>query len=288
MQKSLDLNKLKQAHAQGKLLKKQLQFPLWASIKYDGHYTEIHVKNREATFITSGGHTYTNHEPTIFPDAHPGVYIAERIARRGKLGDRRYCSLVGTRGSQVAIDHSYKVHDYITHGDFQQGRSLSDQERRYKNLRHNLNYSEQIIKQRYIMDEVELELYLREVTDMGYEGIMLKQPDWKWEDTTSRKVGLAKYKRRPTADLLVVGVEDGDGKYLGLIGALVCIDFQGREVSVGSGMSDEDRARPESYFYGKVVEVFYEQIMNTYIQPTFGSEYEGVLIRTDKTKEDID
>ena len=288
MNKALDYNKLKQAHAKGKLLKKQLTFPLMASIKFDGHYSTVIKREGKVRFISSGGHEYTNNQPTVFDDAMPGVYLCERIATDGKLGDRRRCSLVGTRGRQVALNHTYKIHDYLTPGGYEKGKSLSSFDRRYQNLLGNMNYSHAVVRNQWVHNEEELEAYLKEVTDQGYEGIMLKQPDWVWKRTTSRTPPLTKYKRRPTADLLVVGYEEGEGKYEGMIGALICIDFKGREVSVGSGMSDWDREQDESYFYGKVVEVFYEQIMNTYIQPTFGSEYEGVLIRTDKTKEDID
>jgi ATP-dependent DNA ligase len=97
-----------------------------------------------------------------------------------------------------------------------------------------------------------------------------------------------KWKRRPSVDLVVTATVTGVGKYLNLIGSLVMEDSEGRTVSVGSGMSDEDREKPSSYWIGKVVEVYYEQIIHTYIQPTFGSNTLGVTIREDKTIKDID
>ena len=73
-----------------------------------------------------------------------------------------------------------------------------------------------------------------------------------------------------------------------MVGSLVLQESTGRLVSVGSGMSDEDRNKPSSYFVGKVVEIEYEQIADTYIQPTFGSDTVGVTLRLDKTEEEID
>ena len=67
-----------------------------------------------------------------------------------------------------------------------------------------------------------------------------------------------------------------------MIGALVLEDSQGRRVSVGSGLTDGDRNEHYNAFEGKVVEIEYEQIIDTYIQPTF------IRVRYDKTKEEID
>ena len=49
-----------------------------------------------------------------------------------------------------------------------------------------------------------------------------------------------------------------------------------------SGLCDFSRGRDSSVFVGSVVEIEYEQILDTYIQPTF------ICIREDKTAEDID
>ena len=279
MNKALDLTKLRASHKAGKLLKKNLRFPLLASLKYDGNYTTIYVRDGKPEFVTSGGHTYTNNIKTIFDGAPGGVYIAERIATDGKLGDRKRCSLQGPRNFQTAYNHSYKVHDYMSHDEHGHGITQLGYEDRLKVLDSLLN--KDVVRSIIVTDEEQLDQYLDQVVALGWEGLMLKQSDWIWRNTKSRTVDMVKYKKRPTADLLVVDVEPGEGKYVGLIGALVCVDQMGRRVSVGSGLSDFERSRPEEYFIGKVVEVEYEQIMDTYIQPTFQ------MIRTDKNKEDI-
>lgn len=288
LNKALDLNKLFIEQQKGKLLNKHIKFPMYAGIKYDGNYVTVIVDHRgDPIFTTSGGHVYDNDAPTIFDDAPIGVYIAERIGTDGKLGDRRTCSLRGPRGQQTAYGHSYKVHDVLSLEGYDRGLSKSSYMHRRDTL-ESIFDKEYIVEDELVNSQEDLDLLLHKVVKAGYEGLMLKSPDWIWKSTKSRTVNLVKYKKRPTVDLLVIGATEGTKKYTGMIGSLRLRDSMGRVVDVGSGISDEQRHLDPSYFIGKVVEVFYEQIMDTYIQPTFGDEYEGVLIRHDKTEKDID
>ena len=232
---------------------------------------------------------YTNNYETIFHHANTpvGVYFAERIGRTGELGDRTSCALRGTRGSQVAHGHKYVVFDTVSLDDYDRGRTAVPYFERRETVRQ--IFPHHWATNKAINTREELEELLTRVTRKHWEGLMCMRPEWYWKDTKSRTIDLFKYKKRPTVDLLCIGVEEGINKYTGMIGALVCRDKKGRIVSVGSGMEDWERQEDPSYFIGKVVEVFYEHIgVNTYQQPTFGTEYDGVLIREDKTAEDID
>ncbi len=292
--KALDINKLFQEHAKGKLLKKQLEFPMYSPIKYDGNYIVAIVDRSKPTFHTSGGleYTHTDEAGDFFAQLPDAVYLAERIYGKGLLGDRNKCNLKGPKHAQTSTGHSYKVFDIIPIPEYYDGIARLSYESRVNRLTNLLDelelYDNLAGKGKYIMDQQELDDYLNLVVKGGYEGVMCVQPNWKWADTKSRKVTMCKYKKRPTVDLLVIDALEGTGKYEGLIGSLRLIDSEGKVVDVGSGMSDEDRHQDHDYFIGKVVEVFYEQIVETYIQPTFGSEYEGVLIRHDKTEYGID
>lgn len=112
----------------------------------------------------------------------------------------------------------------------------------------------------------------------GWEGLMCVEPSSHY---TYGKRGnhIVKLKYRKTADLLCIGIEAGEGKYLGMIGSLVLKDSIGRTVKVGSGLDDIDRDKRVMYI-GKIIEIEYEQILDTYIQPTF------VRIRYDKQLSD--
>ncbi len=285
--KALDYNKLLNDQAKGKLLKKHIEFPLYAGIKYDGNYTVVikEVQGLTPIFITSGGHIYDNDTPTIFelPTIPSGmVYFAERIGLTGQLGDRVNCSLKGPRGKQTAQGHKYKVHDMVSIIEYEAGLSIQPYRIRRLNVRETFDSTQSWARDTPIHTMAELKIYLGEVVNRRFEGLMLKQPSWYWKDTKSRTVAMAKYKTRPTVDLYCFDVEEGKGKYVGMIGALGLIDSMGREVWVGSGLSDEERNSHPDYFVGEVIEVEYEQIIDTYIQPTY------IQRREDKTKEDID
>jgi DNA ligase-1 len=76
----------------------------------------------------------------------------------------------------------------------------------------------------------------------GYEGIMLKDPLAGYE--CKRSVAWLKLKPFIEVSLAVVAVEEGTGKNIGKLGALVCEgvdDGKAIRVNVGSGLTDEDR-----------------------------------------------
>jgi DNA ligase-1 len=95
--------------------------------------------------------------------------------------------------------------------------------------------------------------------DGGYEGIMIKDPDAGYE--CKRSVAWLKLKPFIEVSLTVTAVEEGTGRNVGKLGALVCEgvdDEKSIRVNVGSGFSDANRddywtAREE--VVGKVVEV---------------------------------
>ena len=76
----------------------------------------------------------------------------------------------------------------------------------------------------------------------GYEGIMLKDPEAPYE--CKRSVAWLKLKPFIEVSLAVVAVEEGTGKNVGKLGALVCEgvdDGKAIRVNVGSGLTDEQR-----------------------------------------------
>ena len=76
----------------------------------------------------------------------------------------------------------------------------------------------------------------------GYEGIMLKDPEAPYE--CKRSVAWLKLKPFIEVSLTVVATEEGTGKNVGKMGALVCEgvdDGKAIRVNVGSGFTDEQR-----------------------------------------------
>ena len=83
----------------------------------------------------------------------------------------------------------------------------------------------------------------------GYEGIMIKNMDAPYE--CKRSDFWMKWKPTITVDLSIVGFEEGTGRNLGRLGAIICegIDNERQiRVNVGSGFSDSQR---DSYYQSR-------------------------------------
>ena len=93
----------------------------------------------------------------------------------------------------------------------------------------------------------------------GYEGIMLKDPQAPYE--CKRSAAWLKLKPFIEVSLSVVAVEEGTGKNIGRLGAVVCEgvdDGKAIKVNVGSGFTDSDRDSfwdSRDKLLGNVVEV---------------------------------
>jgi DNA ligase-1 len=93
----------------------------------------------------------------------------------------------------------------------------------------------------------------------GYEGIMIKDPEAPYE--CKRSVAWLKLKPFIEVSLEVKSLEEGTGRNIGRLGALVCEgvdDGKSIKVNVGSGFSDRDRDtfwNSNSKVIGQIVEV---------------------------------
>jgi hypothetical protein len=91
----------------------------------------------------------------------------------------------------------------------------------------------------------------------GQEGTILKSKTNIWEDKRSKEQ--IKFKGELECDLVVVDWEEGTGKNVGRLGALVCESSDGLiQVNVGSGYSDEQRKEfTKQAVIGKILTVKY-------------------------------
>lgn len=115
----------------------------------------------------------------------------------------------------------------------------------------------------YIVNDFEqiTEIY-DNVRARGEEGLILKRLDGRYHPR--RNVDWMKMKGQVEEDVIITGAEEGDGKYVGMLGALI-IDFKGVSVNVGSGFSDEERRsiwadHQNTNLVGRVVEVWFHEV----------------------------
>ena len=101
----------------------------------------------------------------------------------------------------------------------------------------------------------------------GYEGIILKDGNGAWEDKRAKHQ--IKFKGELECDLKIVAIEEGTGKYAGMLGAIVCESFDGKiKVNVGSGFNDAHRKNLGKEILDKIVAIKY----NSRIKNKLGEE----------------
>jgi hypothetical protein len=108
----------------------------------------------------------------------------------------------------------------------------------------------------------------QEYLSLGLEGIILKDGSGIWEDKRAKHQ--IKFKGELECDLKIVAIEEGTGKYAGMLGAIVCESADGVvKVNVGSGFNDAHRKNlKEKDLVGKIVAVKY----NARIKNKLGDE----------------
>ena len=169
-----------------------------------------------------------------------------------------------------AQDAVLNVFDILSLKDFESGKSKRTQtERSAKLLAWKDLWSEEtpnihVVGQVLVdLDTAEGQKRYREINAQaiagGYEGIMLKDPEAGYE--CKRSVAWLKLKPFIEVSLEVTDVEEGTGKNVGRLGALVCSgvdDGKTITVNVGSGFSDDMRDSvwsDRSSVIGQIVEV---------------------------------
>lgn len=107
--------------------------------------------------------------------------------------------------------------------------------------------------------EVQFKTFNKEAIEAGYEGIMIKVPDAKYE--CKRSTSWLKVKPFIEVSLTVTAVEEGTGKNEGRLGALICEgEDDGKRilVNVGSGFTDDQRSEywmDKETMVGQIVEI---------------------------------
>ncbi|WP_116807433.1 DNA ligase [Steroidobacter cummioxidans] len=98
------------------------------------------------------------------------------------------------------------------------------------------------VTQSRVTDEVELHHLLESVAAAGGEGLMLHREDSLYR--AERSDDLLKLKPSQDAEARVIAHLPGQGKYLGMLGALLVRTANGTEFRIGTGFTDEQRRYP--------------------------------------------
>ncbi len=141
-----------------------------------------------------------------------------------------------------------------------------------------------------ITDDIE---YIYEVLDIvinnGEEGLILNTLNGVY-GFGKRSKDILKVKKMHTIDIKCLRIEEGEGKYKGKVGKIIC-NYKGYELGVGSGFNDEER----EYYFNNPDEIIGHIIEVQYFEESKNSNGELSLrfpifkfVRNDKDEESYD
>jgi DNA ligase-1 len=157
------------------------------------------------------------------------------------------------KSSAKANDAVLNLFDALPLNEFETGESATTQEKRSEWLKTWFEANESVLPNVTVVAQETVDLdtdagqtRYKEINALaikgGYEGIMLKDPTVGYK--CKRSVAWLKLKPFIEVSLTVVAVEEGTGKNVGRLGALVCEgtdDGKDVVVNVGSGFTDDNR-----------------------------------------------
>ena len=235
--------------------------------------TVVDFESRTVTQYTRNGKELVNfpHIVKVFEDNLDN--IARSMVFDGEVVSKSFSDLmtqVHRKSDVQAQDARLVVFDALPLVEFKRGESAMGQRRRSAFLRENFSkiFSDsgciEIIGQRefdldVFTDEIEFRDYNRQMVEAGYEGILIKDPNGKWQG--KRSTAWLKQKPFIEVSLEITDVEEGTGRNVGRLGAVVCRgtdDGRAIVVNVGSGFTDSNRREfwdARDTLPGQIVEV---------------------------------
>ena len=103
------------------------------------------------------------------------------------------------------------------------------------------NHYIEIIPQKVCRDSQQLKETLEAVDTKGAEGLVVRNPDALYID--KRTSSALKVKSFDDDECVITGYTKGEGKFEGIVGALLC-QWHDKTLKIGSGLSEEERKNP--------------------------------------------
>lgn len=275
--------------------KKAPQFPLMYSEKLDGVFcfalcdtTSVHIFSRTGEEYLSLEHL----KPELYDISMAlctDVIIFEGYAKGVPQPTiSGWCRDTKNQHYEVAA----YIHDSLSPDEFWGSCEVRPYEERYQALddlegwQHNYCHT-YLVPQYYAYTWSDIDKAADKVWKVGGEGLVVRDPTSGYYPG-KRNETMLKIKQGISYDLKVLSLQEGTGKYKGMVGALVCQFRDGKTVTVGTGLTNDQRKRWWSDF-------FYDEIVGKIVQIDAMTEStKGVLreprfkgIRHDKTEGDF-
>ena len=223
--------------------------------KLDGVRVITIINNGVVTMYSRNGKQFINFghiekelENLLGKDSHKGGIVLD-----GEMVSSSFQALmkqVHRKDNVEATDARYALFDILPLDEFQRGVGIFGCHARHKQLFETIPESSDNI---FVVEKIECDLdtaegqkvfsdYNKMAIDKGFEGIMIKDVDALYE--CKRSHFMLKAKPFIEVSLEIVDTEEGTGRNVGKLGALICEgkdDGKFIRVNVGSGLSDEQR-----------------------------------------------
>jgi ATP-dependent DNA ligase len=249
----------------------KMTYPAYVQLKLDGMRFNAIVKNNKVDFRSRNGKSIDllgnlEQEFLTMASGQAVVFDGELIVRErsGTIMNRQKGNGIlnkavkGTISDKEANMVEAVIWDIIPLEHFKLGESNLSYESRFEILQ-NLEMPERVslIENIEVASEDEAHHLFEEYFSKGEEGIILKDITKGWED--KRVKHQVKFKGELECDLLCVDWQEGTGKNVGKLGALVLESSDKLvKVNVGSGFTDEQRDKyTMNNTVGKIVAVKY-------------------------------
>ena len=246
----------------------KIKFPAYVQLKMDGMRFNAIVKDGKCEFRSRNGKEINllgnlEYEFIKLANGQNLVFDGELLVMEdGKIANRQTGNGILNKANKGTISEAEAklvhatVWDLIPYNDFIKGKSNTFYMTRFALL------SDMSLPNKIHLVESQLVSNLDKARELfnaylaqGQEGIILKDLDGIWE--SKRVKSQVKFKSELDCDLKIVGVEEGEGKYAGMLGAIICESADGKlRVSVGSGFTDYQRSTLTDLI-GKVAAVKY-------------------------------
>ena len=280
----------------------RLTWPAMVQLKMDGMRFNAIVQSGKCEFKTRNGRTIDllgelESEFIRLAAGEDVVFDGELTVHdsTGAIMDRKTGNGILNKAVKgtIKLDEAQLVHatlwDVISLADFKAGQSNRVYDFRFNWLKNQIYSSKiHVVEYSMVQNLEEARAKFMEYFSAGFEGIILKDTTAIWENKRSKS--LIKFKGELECDLKVVGWEEGTGKNVGKLGALVCESADGIiKVNVGSGFNDEDRGSIKAEnVIGKIVAVKYNARIKNKSEGATESLFLPIFleIREDKTQAD--
>ncbi|HCB45058.1 MAG TPA: hypothetical protein DEP37_01380 [Algoriphagus sp.] len=258
----------------------KFSFPAYSQVKEDGMRCSIKIESPESIVALSQiGRTYPRLDEHLKPDIEhifsrwanmdPFVLDGELIAynEEGPLPRAKSNGITNKLGHGTISNEElgmlrFVVWDVIPLDQFWEEEGKYCYDRRLDQLSRLVDGCQNIwiCETKLVNSLQEAKEHFRECISRKLEGTILKEKTHFWKN--KRLKSCVKFKEEHDCDLEIIDIQEGQGKYEDMMGALICETSCGKlRVGVGTGFTDAQRNQLWSRkWIGKVVRVKYNQI----------------------------